>query len=119
MPVMLQSCGKPTKRRVWLKGPDAPAEAVVLNCTTLPNPYKHLDAYRDASGAELDAAKRFLQAEAKAKLDALVARGRAAVEAGRPVVAQCAFGKHRSRAVLELVAEGFDASRVYVVHREA
>ena len=131
MPVMLQSCGKPTKRRPWIKGPDAPPNSVVLNCATLPNPYNRLNEYheeapwptRKADGSrgpkrDLDIVKCFLRGEAGDKLDRLVSKGKAAVEAGKPVVAQCTFGKDRSRAVLELVADGFHPSKVYFVHRE-
>lgn len=132
MPVMLQSCGKPSAKHKSIKGPDAPANAVVLNCAHLPNPHNRLHEYeeeapwppRKENGArgpkrELDVVKCFLRGEAKAKLDKLVARGKAAVEAGKPVVAQCAFGKHRSRAVLELIGDSFHPSRVFYVHREA
>lgn len=123
---MLQSCGKPSAKRERIKGPDAPPNAVVLNCTGLPNPYKRMGEYEDeaprpARGGpkrELDVVKCFLRGEAKVKLDKLVARGKAAVEAGKPVVAQCAFGKHRSRAVLELIGDSFPPGRVHYVHRE-
>ena len=126
MPVMLQSCGQPTPKRKSIKGPNAPANALLLNCTGLPNPYKRMKEYEHevpmpANGGpkrELDIVKCFLRGEALVKLDKLVARGKAAVESGKPVVAQCAFGKHRSRAVLELIGELFPANVVYYVHRE-
>ena len=63
-------------------------------------------------------AKFFLYENAGDKLKRLVERGKAAVNAGNPVVAQCAYGKHRSRAVLELIGDSFHSSRIYYVHRE-
>ena len=127
MSIMLQSCGKKTTKKKWIKGPDAPPNAVTLNCTHLPNPFSHISEYRykmideKAQGnphRELDVVKFFLREKAGDKLDRLVNRGIAAVEAGNPVVAQCAYGKHRSRAVLELVGDAFHPSRVHYVHRE-
>jgi RNase adaptor protein for sRNA GlmZ degradation len=124
---MLQSCGKKTARNKFVKGPDAPPNAVKLNCTVLPNPYHHINEYKykmideKAQGdphRELDVVKFFLREKACDKLDRLVNRGIAAIESGNPVVAQCAYGKHRSRAVLELIGDAFHPSRVYYVHRE-
>ena len=116
MPVMLQSCGKKSSLRKYINGPDAPSNAVILNCTTLPNPFRHLQKYDEPR--ELDRVKRFLSETSKDKVARLVVRGKAAVEAGKPVVAQCSYGKHRSRAVLEMVGDLFHVSRVYYVHRE-
>jgi RNase adaptor protein for sRNA GlmZ degradation len=121
MPVMLQSCGKKTAKKKFLNGPDAPLNAVILNCASLPNPFKHLDDLRNTHGTvsrELDLVKIFLRDAAKDKVARLVSRGKAAVMAGKPVVAQCAFGKHRSRAVLEMIGDEFHPSKVYYVHRE-
>lgn len=128
-PVMLQSCGKKTSKRPWIKGPDAPPNAVFLNCTNLPNPHGKFLEYEDKMRAkeivqytkyyrEVDVAKFFLYENAGDKLKRLVERGKAAVNAGNPVVAQCAYGKHRSRAVLELIGDSFHSSRIYYVHRE-
>jgi len=116
MPVQLQSCGKKSAKRNWIWGPNAPANAVFLNCTHLPNPYGRLQEYNEPR--ELDAVKKFLRDNAPDKLDRLVERGKKAVEAGKPVVAQCMYGKHRSRAVLELIGDSFHCSKVYYVHRE-
>lgn len=117
---MLQSCGKPSAGRKFVNGPDAPPNAVFLNCTVLPNPYSRINEYKNENPSlnELDCVKLFLKDNAKAKLEKLVANGVAAVEAGKPVVAQCMFGRHRSRAVLELIGDNFHPSKVYYVHRE-
>ena len=125
---MLQSCGKKTAKNNLMKGPYAPANAVTLNCMHLPNPYYHIQQYKykmidenvqGNSDRELDVVKFFLREKAGEKLDRLVKRGIAAVEAGNPIVAQCAHGKHRSRAVLELIGDSLHPSKVYYVHREA
>ena len=117
---MLQSCGKVSMSRKYLNGPDAPLNMVFLDCTHLPNPSNWLNVYKNENPTlnELDCVKLFLKYKAKVKLEKLVARGIAAVKAGKPVVAQCLYGKHRSRAILELIGDTFHSSRVYYVHRE-
>lgn len=120
MPIMLQSCGKSSKARRFIRGANAPTNAVFLNCTGLPNPNSQLQQYKNKYSAlkELDCVKLFLNEHAKEKLDKLVKKGVDAVKAGKPVVAQCVYGQHRSRAVLEMIAKNFHPSKVYYVHRE-
>lgn len=116
MPIMVQTAGSqksksPTKnggRKRKINGPDAPPNTVFIKATNLPNPFpNHTD---DVVG--------FLKERAGDRLAKLVELGVAAVNAGRPVVVQCAYGKHRSRAVATLVAERFPSGHVYFVHRE-
>ena len=62
--------------------------------------------------------KAFLLEKAPEKVERLVKRGVAAINAKKPLVIVCMYGKDRSRAIAELVGAQFHSSRVYYVHRE-
>ena len=116
MPIMIQTAGSqksknPVKnggRKRKINGPDAPPNAILIKATNLPNPYPN----------HTDDVVSFLKKRAPGRLAKLVELGVEAVNLGRPVVVQCAYGKHRSRAVAQLIGDHFHTGHVYYVHRE-
>ena len=112
---MIQTAGLKTKGRPWILGPSAAENAVVLNARTLPNPHGKVTS---SAPDRMKQIKAFLMDKAPDKVDRLVKRGCAAVDANRPVVVVCMYGRDRSRAIAELIGERFHCSKVYFVHRE-
>lgn len=115
MPIMIQTAGFKTKGRPWILGPSAPENAVVLNARSLPNPYGKVPNYAEN---RMELIKAFLLEKAPDKVERLVKRGVAAIDAKKPLVIVCMYGKDRSRAIAELVGARFHPSKVYYVHRE-
>lgn len=118
MPVMIQTAGLKTKSRGYLKGPDAPVNSVHIRASTLPNPFGkvNLSSYREEENIER--VKLFLLKTSAAKLEAMILKGVDAIRKGNPVIVTCTHGKHRSRAVAQLIGDKFHPSKVYYVHRE-
>lgn len=117
MPLAIQTAGTKTPRRPFIRGPDPPANAVVLNAKALPNPHGRLKDY--TSRRHLDNVKDYLLDNDATKVRNLVTKGCDAIRAGRPLVIVCLFGQDRSRAIAELIGDHFHPSEVHYVHREA
>lgn len=117
MPIMIQTAGTWTPSRAYIKGPDAPPNALVLRVKHLPNPYAHVQSATSMS-ERIKAVREFLMDACPDKVDRLVEKGRLAIEKGIPVVIVCVYGRDRSRAIAEMIGEKFHCSRVYYVHRE-
>ena len=109
----IYTCGSNPK----LKGPpDDVPDAVTIDAGVLPNPYSTLGLRaRD----DLGEVKAFLLKRAAKKVTRLVARGVAAVRQKKPVIVQCRFGRHRSRAIAEMIQAALPSDRVVIVHRES
>ena len=116
--IMIQTAGTRGARRRQVKGAKAPADAVTLSAKHLPNPHKHATACRD-DAERLEFVKRFLLAACPVEVERLVQAGCRAIEAARPVVVVCLYGRDRSRAIAQMIGDRFDRGRVYYVHREA
>lgn len=114
---MIQTAGTKTKARNYIRGPDAPANALKLNAKHLPNPHSALKSTLD-DRERVRRAREYLTDVCPDKLHKLVRLGCRAIEEGRPVVVTCLFGRDRSRVVAEMIGEQFHCSRVYYVHRE-
>lgn len=116
MPVMIRT----TSRAALRRGPKPPDNAVILCATHLPNPFGKLNSFiqeHELYGmSETDVVKEFLKTHCPKRLERLVSRGKTAVAKGNSLVIYCAHGKHRSRAVAELVGSTFHCSKCYYVN---
>ena len=117
MPVMIQTAGRPTPKRKYVRGPDAPNNAIILNVRHLPNPYGKIDRFPEST--RLERIKEFLHDRCPQKVERLVNAGKDAIKQSLPVVIVCTHGKDRSRAIAQMIGDSFHPSRVYYVHREA
>ena len=117
MPVMIQTAGRRTPTRKYLRGPDAPSNAVILNVRHLPNPFGKIDSFPKST--RLERIKEFLHDRCPQKVKRIVDAGKDAISRNLPVVIICTHGKDRSRAIAQMIGESFHHGRVYYVHREA
>lgn len=115
---MIQTAGIKTKRRNWIRGPDAPQNSLRLNASTLPNPFGRINLSSENEQANLDSVKSFLREQKDDKVQKMVEKGIQAVKKNQSVVITCTHGKHRSRAIAQIIGDSFHPSRVYYVHRE-
>ena len=95
------------------KGVALPPGGVLISVTHLPNPYNKLDAFKREQGIadadwpsrKRDQVKQFLWHRAEPQLRRVLARAEKAIKRGQAVGIVCGFGRDRSPAVAELVAE--------------
>ena len=114
--IEIQTAGKKTAGHKGIHGPDPKNNALILYAYTLKNPHGKVP-YKICRQA-VEETKAFLKENCNSKLQKMVERGVNAVKSGRPVVVVCAYGKHRSRAVAEMIGDHFHCSRIYYNHRE-
>lgn len=118
MPVMIQTAGLKTKSRGYLRGPDSPVDSVYIRASTLPNPFGKINLSSCREEENIERVKLFLLKTSGAKLEAMISKGIDAIRKGKPLIIICTHGKHRSRAVAQLIGDKFHPSKVYYVHRE-
>lgn len=97
------------------KGPSALCNSISIFTHRLKNPYlkvKHLSK-EDA----IKQTKSILKKECSAQLNDMLAKGKHAIISGKNVTILCKYGRHRSRAVAELLKE-FSPNLVCVHHCE-
>ena len=114
--VTIQTAGKKRSRHV--NGPLVPKNAVTLDASKLKNPFQHLGRSKSTDQETLQKVEEFLMSNDSTRLSKLVQIGVKSIEAGKDVVVVCQFGKHRSRAVAQLIAEKFPPGFVKFLHRE-
>ena len=118
MPVMIQTAGLKTKSRGYIKGPDAPVNSVHIRASTLPNPFGKINLSSYHEEENIERVKLFLLETSGTKLKTMISKGVDAIQKGKPLIITCTYGKHRSRAVAQLIGDKFHPSKVYYVHRE-
>lgn len=113
MALMIQTAGTPSARRKQVRGADAPPNAIRIDARVLPNPYGQLPEHHD-----LNDVKEFLLGASPAKVKKLVAIGCTAIRNKQPIVVVCTYGRHRSRAIAQMIADSFGTDEVFLHHRE-
>lgn len=118
MGIMIQTAGRKTNKRKYLKGPDAPVDSVRIIASSLPNPHGKINLSSIHEQENIDRVKTFLLEASEKKVKAMVSKGVEAIKNKTSVVILCTYGKHRSRAIAQLIGDSFHPSKVYYVHRE-
>ena len=113
MALMIQTAGTPSARRKRVRGADAPPNSVRIDTRVLPNPYNQLPEHHDMNDV-----MEFLMDASPTMVKRFVATGCAAIRNQQPVVVVCTYGRHRSRAIAQMIADNFGADEVFLHHRE-
>jgi len=127
MPVVTVQTGA-KKPKPGKKGVTLPPGGELISVTHLPNPHNKLDAFQREQGIadadwpsrKRDQVKLFLRHHAEPQLRRVLARAEKAIKLGKPVGVVCGFGRDRSPAVAELIAERAAAGHtVRLQHNDA
>jgi len=110
--VMIQTAGiHPT-----CNGPQVPKFSVILSADKLVNPYPYV---KNLSKKEaIEKTKEIIKKKNNKLVNKLISKGKDSILMGRNVVVLCKFGRHRSRAIAELIGSNYP-NRVYYVHQES
>ena len=90
-------------------------KTLVLYANKLHNPYRQV---KDLS--EKDAilkTQKILLKKNKNQVDKIISKGKQAIVTGKDVIIVCEYGKHRSKAIAQLLGN-FSPQRIFFDHRE-
>ena len=114
--IEIQTAGKKTTKHKYLNGPYIPPNALIIHANTLKNPFNSVTSR--FCRQSIEETKQFLKRECASKTKKMIIKGIEAIKNGKPIVILCTFGKHRSRAIAEMIGDNFHCSKVYYNHRE-